>query len=297
MTYHTNWIPVVRKAVNATHFLFNSLAFHLAYHVTRPFRSRRRSAVTVQKNYDAERSKLISQLESLNWGDYVFFSKSLNDFIVLDDRTVWGALHVVRGRLLERLVETVRTRVKPGQTVVEFGSGDGRNLLYLRTLFPDIHFVGLELSPSSVQLSELAAQKFKVTGVEFFQADVSKPLPVELGGRDVGLVYSSFALEQMPRIFEAAILNMFGLSPSSIVLFEPVPEVWPHNLRGLVGRLRVKAIDRLQNLPHVVKCLTQEHPEFHLVKIERSGLAINPHTEMCEVIIERFKDKAGKQGW
>jgi SAM-dependent methyltransferase len=249
----------------------------------------------VQQNYDAERSKLISQLESLNWEDYVFYSESMNDFVVLDDRTVWGALHVVRRRLLDRLVETVRTRVKPGQTVVEFGSGDGRNLLYLRTLFPDIHFVGLELSSSSVQLSKLAAQKFQVTGVEFFQADASKPLPIGLDNRDVGLVYSSFALEQMPRIFEAAILNMFSLSPSSIVLFEPVPEVWPLNLRGLVARLRVKAIDRLQNLPCVAQRLTKKNPEFHLVKIERSGLAINPHTEMCEVVIERVKGDADKR--
>lgn len=295
MTYQTNWIPVARKAVNATHFLFNSLAFHLAYLATRSFRSSGRSAETVQRNYDAERSKLISQLEALSWDDYVFFSQSLNDFVVVDDKTVWGALHLVRRRLLDRLVETVRTRVKPGQTVVEFGSGDGRNLLYLQTLFPDIHFVGLELSPSSVQLSKLAAQKFNVSAVEFFQADASKPLPVDLSDRDVGLVYSSFALEQMPRIFEDAILNMFGLSPSSIVLFEPVPEAWPLNLRGLVARLRVKAIDRLRNLPNVVKRLTQEHPEFRLVKIERSGLAINPHTEMCEVVIERLKDKAGNK--
>lgn len=295
MIYQTNWIPVARKAVNATHFLLNSLAFHSAYLVTRPFRSGLRSAATVQKNYDAERSKQMSQLENLSWDEYVFFSKSLNDFIVLDDKMIWGALRTARCRLLDRLVETVRTRVKPGQTVVEFGSGDGRNLLYLRTLFPDIHFVGLELSPSSVQLSTLAAQKFQVTGVEFYQADASKPLSVELGGRDVGLVYSSFALEQMPRIFEDAILNMFGLSPSSIVLFEPVPEVWPHNLRGLVARLRVKAIDRLQNLPRIVQRLTREHPEFHLVKIERSGLAINPHTEMCEVVIERVKVVADKR--
>lgn len=294
MIYQTNWIPVARKAVNATHFLLNSLAFHSAYLVTRPFRSGLRSAATVQKNYDAERSKQMSQLENLSWDDYVFFSKSLNDFIVLDDKMIWGALRTARSRLLDRLVEAVRNRVKPGQTVVEFGSGDGRNLLYLRTLFPDIHFVGLELSPSSVQLSKLAAQKFQVTGVEFYQADASKPLMVELGGRDVGLVYSSFALEQMPRIFEDAILNMFGLSPSSIVLFEPVPEVWPRNLRGLVGRLRVKAIDRLRHLPKIIKRLTQENPQFNLIKIER-WLAINPHTEMCEVVIERVKGDADKR--
>jgi tRNA G46 methylase TrmB len=287
MTYQTNWIPIARKAFNPTHFLINSLAFHLAHLVTRSFRSKLRSAATVQKNYDAERSKLIAELGNLDWVDYVFYPQALHDFIIFDDQIIWDSLRRARERLLARLVETVRSRVKTGQTVIEFGSGDGRNLLYLRTLFPDIHFVGLELSPSSVQLSNFAAEKFKVTGVEFIQADVTQPLPVQLGNRDVGLIYSSFALEQMPRIFEGAILNMFALSPTAMVLFEPIPEVWPLNLRGLVGRLRVKTIDRLQNFPAVVERLTHEHPEFHLVKIERSGLAINPHTEMCEVVIER----------
>lgn len=287
MTYETNWIPVARKAVNATHFLLNSLVFHSAYLATRMFRPRRRSAATVQRNYDTERSQQMSRLEGLSWDEYVYYSQALNDFILMDDQVVWGSLQTARTRLLDRLAEAVRTRVKPGQTVVEFGSGDGRNILYLSTLFPDIHFAGLELSPSSVQLSNLAAKKFQVSGVEFFQADVSQPLPAELGARDVALIYSSFALEQMPRIFEDAILNMFSLSPSSIVLFEPVPEVWPRNLRGLVSRLRVKAIDRLQYLPKIVRRLTQENPRFNLIKIERSGLAINPHTEMCEVVIER----------
>src|SRR3546814_1714034 len=87
----------------------------------------------------------------------------------------------------------------------------------------------------------------------------------------------------MPRIFERAILNMFSLSPDSIVLFEPVPEVWPHNLRGLVSRLRVKAIDRLHNLPEAITRLIGNTPGYRLVGIQRSGLAINPHTEMCKV--------------
>lgn len=287
MTYETNWIPVARKAVNPTHFLVNSLAFHSAYLAARMFRRGRRSAATVQRNYDAERSQQMARLEAMIWEEYVFFSPELNDFIVLDDQVVWGRLRDARIRLLDRIVEAVRTRVRPGQTVVEFGSGDGRNILYLRTLFPDIHFAGLELSSSSVELSKLVAQKFGINGVDFFRADVSQPLPEKLGGREVGLVYSSFALEQMPRIFEDAVLNMFSLSPSSIVLFEPVSEVWPRNLRGIVGRLRVKAIDRLQHLPRIVERLTRENPQFRLIKIERSGLAINPHTEMCEVVIDR----------
>lgn len=294
MVYQTNWIPVARKSVNATHFLLNSLAFHSLYLATKAFRPGRRSAVTVQKNYDAERSEQITRLAQLSWDDYVFFSPTLNDFIVIDDRTVWGALRTVRERLLERLVETVRARVKPGQTVIEFGSGDGRNISYLRTVFPDIQFVGLELSPSSVQLARLAAEKFEVSGVEFYQADVSQPLPAEVSARDIGLIYSSFALEQMPRIFEEAILNMLSLSPSSIVLFEPVSEVWPHNLRGLVGRLRVKAIDRLRHLPDVVQQVVGKNPAYQVKKIARSGLALNPHTEMCEVVIERVIPKAGR---
>jgi len=229
----------------------------------------------------------LARLDSMDWATYANFPADNRDFIVINDQIRWGALREARQLLLDRLVETVRKRVRPGQTVIEFGSGDGRNLLYLRKIFPEIHFIGLELSPVSVEVSNKAAEKFGISGVSFYQSNVCESLPDKLAGADIGLIFTSFALEQMPRIFRSAITHMLELSPSSIVLFEPVPEVWGTDLRGMVARLRVRTIDRLRHLPSTVSELLRSYPNYRLVSLKRSGLAINPHTEMCEVVIER----------
>jgi SAM-dependent methyltransferase len=241
----------------------------------------------VQKNYDFERAKLMASIDSLDWDTYVNFPAENADFIVLDDKIRWGTLREVRKLLLTKLSEAVETKVQAGQTVIEFGSGDGRNLLYLRKRFPDINFVGLELSPVSVEFSKKAAEQFGVEGVAFYQANACVPLPVNIIRPNIALIYTSFALEQMPVIFREALHNMLELSPSSIVLFEPIPEVWGWGLRGIVSRLRVRVIDRLRHLPSVLNELLESHPKYELKSIKRSGLAINPHTEMCEVLIQR----------
>src|SRR3546814_9577990 len=81
MTYQTNWLPAARNAMNATHFLINSLLFHSAYLAVRMFRLKRRSADAVQKNYDVERSEQMARIQGIDWDEYVFFSAELNDFI------------------------------------------------------------------------------------------------------------------------------------------------------------------------------------------------------------------------
>ncbi len=285
--YQTRTLPILKTSFTPFHFLLNSLVFHSLYLAFRAVKPSGRNASKVQANYDHERAKLLASLEAMDWESYALFPADYEDFIVINDRLRWGALREARLLLLERLTDTVRQKVKPGQTVIEFGSGDGRNLLYLQKQFPDIRFVGLELSPISVELSGKAAEKFGISGVEFYQANVCTPLPANVARPDIGLIYSSFALEQMPRIFVQALENMFALKPSAIMLFEPVSELWSLSLRSLVARLRVRGIDRLVGLPAQLKNLLNAHPDYALTSIKRSGIALNPHTEMCEVLIEK----------
>lgn len=287
MYHRTQWIPRLQGSVGPRHFLVNSLLFHSAHRLLRTLVPKKRDPQNVADNYDRERRALASRLDQTDWTSYTEFSTDLIDYYVVDDIMRWGALREPRRLLLQRLVDVVRTRVRPGQTVVEFGSGDGRNLLYLKRLFPEVHFVGLELSRASVEVSFQAARKFGVDGVNFLQANVCEPLPALALQSEVGLVYSSFALEQMPRIFKGALENMLSLQPAAICLFEPVPELWGTGLRATVARLRSRAIDRLHHLPEVLAQVLTSHSAYRIAKMERSGLAINPHTEMCQVLILR----------
>ena len=50
----------------------------------------------------------------------------------------------------------------------------GRNILYLAKKFPDKKFIGIELSPVSVELSKLAADQFRITNIEFYVGDLTQ---------------------------------------------------------------------------------------------------------------------------
>ena len=66
----------------------------------------------------------------------------------------------------------------------------------------DRRFIGLELSPVSVTLAKRLSERFGLP-VGFFEANVCQPLPAAVP-RDADLVYSSHALEMMPRTFVGA---------------------------------------------------------------------------------------------
>lgn len=148
---------------------------------------------------------------------------------------------------LTPLTAHVGSSTDPGDTVVEFGCGDGRNLIYLQRALPDGDFVELEPSEVSCALARRLAERFDAD-VTIHEADVTAELPAALPARSAALAYSCHALEQMPRIFGRALANMAVVSRNAIALFEPVPELWPWNRRGVVSRLRVGAIDRMRGL-------------------------------------------------
>jgi hypothetical protein len=282
--YSTGWIPNLTVEGPAA-FLTKSLAYHAVRAV--PHRLRRsRTPATVRKSYDESRLAIARTFESIDWDTYTRFAPDLCDFTLLDGQLRWGSLRQVRDRMIARLRDAVATLSGQGRVVVEFGSGDGRNLLVLGRAFPEMQFVGLELSPVSVELSRTAATRFDVTNVQFVTANVCEPLPPVPFHGDVALAYSCFALEMMPRIFTRAIGNMAAVSRGSLVFFEPISELWPHDVRGLTSRLRVFQLDRLSGFIRGVRS-TLDAREWVVRTMNRTGLALNPLNEMCEVRFDR----------
>ena len=247
-----------------------------------------RSPHTVKSNYDQERQIELDNLKKLNWESYVYFSGELRDFFLLNDRIEWGALSAPRKILLDKLEEKIKTHAFPGAVIVEVGSGNGRNLCYLRSKFPDLSFVGLELSDSSVELSSAAVEKFDLDNITFHVANACEPWPQFKGQDNVAVCYSSFALEMMPRIFPKAVDQMLNISKNAVVFFEPVHEYWPKNLRGLASRLRVFELDRLSGLPEYLQKKVKDS-KWVIRACARAGVGLNPINEM--VLIEVVKTK------
>lgn len=282
MSYCTRWIGRFSEAHSAGHFIWNSLKYHLLSLRPHHLYGARRTPATVREGYDQARQELLEKLAQISWEDYVFFPEGLEDFIVVDDCVRWGTYREARRRILEKLVGYVARHATPGRYVVEFGSGDGRNLLHLSRVFPQTKFIGLELSPLSVELARAAAQKFDVTGVQFHVSNVCERLPALPPEGEVVLAYSLFALEMMPRIHGNAVENMLSTTSGGLLFMEPAPELWLRDARGIAGRLRALQMDRLQGLPSKLRRL-ERGGKIRVQRMERSRLALNPLNELCEL--------------
>lgn len=282
-TFETNWIPG-ESVKGSKELVLKTLVYHLMRFAPKKFLYKR-TPESVKSSYNELRLKLLQTLESTSWDDFIFFPESQRDFYLKSDKIVYGPLREPRTLLLERIKSAVASNAKPGGVVVEIGSGDGRNLLYLKSQFPDLKFVGYELSDVSVELSKAAAKKFSVVDVEFYATDATKPLPPFKAQGEVLLCYSSFALEMMPRIFRGAVDNMIQLNPNHITFFEPIGELWSLDLRGLASRLRVLNLDRLRGL---FTCLEEieKGGKWKIQSAHRSKVGINPFNEMVEIHLE-----------
>ncbi|PIS09861.1 MAG: hypothetical protein COT73_12460 [Bdellovibrio sp. CG10_big_fil_rev_8_21_14_0_10_47_8] len=286
--YSTRWFPttqvqssaeLIRKA-----FLYHSLR------VLPKMLFRKRTVANVRSTYNEERQRLWNRLQSLDWDSYVFFPETDKDFILIDDQVKYGSHREARMLLLERISSVIEPFAARGGVVVELGSGDGRNLLYLKKRFPKMKFVGFELSEISVEFSKDAAKKFSITDVDFYAADASRALPSFLGSDQVVCCYTSFALEMMPRIYRGAVDNMISLQPEVMAFFEPEEALWSHDLRGVTSKIRVRSLDRLRGLYAYLGEIVARGG-WKITSAKRSGIGINPFNEMVEIIVERVATK------
>jgi hypothetical protein len=262
------------KEYGPTLYLWSSLAH---YGLRALFLPRlERNSELVHDEYNHERDEYWKPGLSLD--DLIYDNDRDQRWILLDDRVVRGTMREVRKRLLPRLRDHVAKYSKPGDTVVEFGAGTGRNLAYLARELPDRKFIGLELTPRSVEDARRGMNEFKLP-VEMRVADVTKP--VGLDGK-AAVSFSFLALEQLPGdLSKAALAQMAATARNAVVCFEPIRELYPRTLRGVTSRLR-------QYRAHYLEGLQQHARDLGLKIIvqERTKLAYNPLNEIGELVVE-----------
>jgi SAM-dependent methyltransferase len=215
---------------------------------------------------------------SLTPDEYIYDNGERERWILLDDKLVRGTLRQVRERLLPRLKERVQHYSKPGDLVVEFGAGTGRNLAYLARELPDRQYLGLELTPRSV---EDARKMLAAAGanVEMRVGDMTNPPKLDT---KPAVTFSIQALEQLPgSVSREALKQMAAYARNAVVCIEPIRELYTRDVRGLTSRLRQYRADYLVGLPRHAKELG-----LNVVKLERIGLAENPLNEVCELLVE-----------
>jgi predicted O-methyltransferase YrrM len=173
--------------------------------------------------------------------------------------------------------------------IVELGSGGGRNILHLARKFPQKKFVGIELSPSSVELSKRAAKTFKINNVEFYARDLTQKHTYEELIKSSSLVFSMHCLEEMPRIFkiplnllkEKKVENIFFLEPAFI--FQP-----KRHILELSRLLRIVYRDRLWGLTSFCKKNFSKNYDISILDLGIGNNPVNP-TSMIYMKIRDVK--------
>jgi SAM-dependent methyltransferase len=229
------------------------------------------------RKYTKEVARLYAEMDDVRWGEGKNFERPVEDPLrvsqgydrlwssmslagwLASEKAVWfeWGSRALRARTIGRkhvhLLLLVRAleRLAP-HTVLEVGSGNGFNLLSLSMQFPEVRFLGVELTHGGARAAMaavrdprgrtgplLAPLAFRPVGrpptVHVSQGSaVTLPLP----DRSVDVSLTVVALEQMRPIQETALRELARVTRHAVVMIEPFAE-WNH------GGLQRRYIDRL----------------------------------------------------
>jgi len=197
-------------------------------------------------------------------------ARGLHHRQIIDGNLVSGAMYEERTLLLNRVVRSV---LSYNPTVVaEFGCGIGRNLLAIKRCRPSVRCIGVELAAPAVELANMASEYYRLPLV-VSAADITKPLRLQ----PVDVCFSVQALEDI-RDSSLVFEQMRSCSLKAVVLFEPISELYPHSIRGLAARLRLRHLGRLANLySYIRQC---GYPVTQAKLLPHAGNALNPIAEV-----------------
>ena len=242
-------------------------------------RNFKRDTELVFSIYESRRLDHIKNYTFTTLDEYVFESKTSNEettrWNLYKGKLKFDALKEIteyKYSLLEEKIRTIDTKY-----IVELGSGSGRNILYLAQKFPEKRFVGIELSPISVELSELAAIEFRLSNVEFFAKDLTKPDTYSDLIKSSSLVFSMHCFEEMPRIFKIPLILMKEKKVQNIFLLEPAFLFQPkRHFLELARLLRIMHHDRLWGLPEFCKMEFTKNYDLTQIDLGMGNNPVNP---------------------
>ncbi|THJ19897.1 MAG: class I SAM-dependent methyltransferase [Nitrospira sp. CG24E] len=227
----------------------------MTYAVLRRRRLKRKTANVVQEYSDGWNQ----------YRDYLRKAKTLEDWLRVPGVEDQPGFFNVEGRLSYQsfdhigfyrrtLLEALRRHFTGISSITEYGCGVGRNLLFLKSRFPQVAMYGYELCAPGVEIARAASEKFGLDCC-FSQLDYLHGHSSQYVFPDSDIGFTMFSLEQIPKESQAALRNILHHVRFGSLHIEPVPENYPLSLRGLVGRLDHWKVDYLTGFDKSVRRL------------------------------------------
>lgn len=158
------------------------------------------------------------------------------------------------------LLKAINHAFPEAQSVTEYGSGVGRNLLFLKQHRPDLSAYGYELCQPGVEAGNAAAGKFGMD-VRYAQLDYLGDPEEKYVHPVTDVAFTMFSLEQLPTGCETALSHMLEHVRLGTIHIEPVPENYPWSFRGVLGKIDHWKVGYLSGFDKAVKSLDLERVE------------------------------------
>jgi hypothetical protein len=174
----------------------------------------------------------------------------------------------------KRLVETLQRFAGDTGSLVEIGSGAGRNLFALAHGGRWSQLLGLELSPTGREVTRSVAERFSLASIQTDHIDLLDPSSAGFGRLRGATVFSFYCLEQLPAHTQEVLGNLLAAGVRRVIHIEPTPElfsyaslkdlatisyIWRQDYQRTIvsvarqmerqGRIRVLAAERLDFAP------------------------------------------------
>lgn len=228
----------------------------------------------MKESYDLQRSAKLEKASDMTLEEYVYLDEPLC-ISLLDGELLFG----VAMQVYERLTSLVSNRLLQQQyrRVVELGSGDGRNLLYLSRKHPSFEFIGLDFSPRSVELANSTASRLNIANVKFYTADLTK---VEQYSHHLekSAVFSMHCLEEMPRAFKHTLRALSDTRVTQMTFLEPIWIPTNRPILDLIRWLRIKNRDRLDGFISAARNIFSDDYEIKYIDLATGHSPFNPTT-------------------
>jgi hypothetical protein len=168
------------------------------------------------------------------------------------------------------LLDALTGNFPAADSVTEFGSGLGRNILYLKSKLPGLKAYGYELCKPGVEIANEAARKFDLD-CQYRQLDYVRDPKEAYVFPITDVAYTMFSLEQIPSQNRTAVEHIRDHCLLGSIHIEPVPENYPFTFRGVLGKLDHWKVDYLSGFDRNVRAL-----KFADVSIKRLSSSHNP---------------------
>lgn len=242
----------VRKASYST--LDESPTLNGLYRATR--RRLPRSTDDVQEEYGRSWASYEARLDE---------SATLHDWLFIESVEGTRQYHNVDGKVTKTrfdhnrfnqkaLGDAIERHFPQARSVTEYGCGLGRNLLAMKTRFPEIEFYGYELCAEGVHIAQRAAAKYGIE-IQYAQLDYLNCARETFVFPSTDIAFTVHSLEQLPYTNALAIGNILQHVELGSIHIEPIPEKYPLSYWGVIGRIYHDRMNYVRNFDASVRSL------------------------------------------